>query len=230
MSKKVRSVFWIVSTHILTTGLAVPAGAGIVSTMLISQFGIRNPLFSLYIVATCSVFGCIGGTLYSLNFLRNEADCVNWKRCTLPSIITFAILALVNLGFEVYVLKANDIFTVGLLTASFLVSFAAFAVLTSSGFARMPVSEPDEEPDEVLASRPQTAKGPANRKSAGLWIHKRVIAAAAGFAIGLIVGVAITFNVGGKGAPFDWQNRLLTGLVVGGIGALLGLISGNVRL
>jgi hypothetical protein len=50
---------------------------------------------------------------------------------------------------------------------------------------------------------------------------------AIGFAVGL--GIAIYFDRGGWQPQRGWQMRFVTGLVVGGIGAVLGLVSGPPR-
>ncbi len=66
MSKKRRSVAWIVSTHVLTTGLAMPVVAGLASVAVVLAANIRDPLVALYVQATFAVLGYAGGTLYSL--------------------------------------------------------------------------------------------------------------------------------------------------------------------
>jgi hypothetical protein len=226
MSKKVRSVFWIVSTHVLTTGLAIPAVMGIASKLLIAHFDIRDPLIGLYLVATCSVVGCIGGTLYSLSYLGNEADCANWKRCTAPAIATFVILTILGLAAQIYSLQANTALTVGLLVATSLVSIAAFSIITSHGFSRM--HHPEVVEDPVPAAR--AAPLPADRKLGGSWFRQRLIAAGIGFAVGFGAGMGMSFYLPSNGGTWDWQSRFLTGMAVGGLGALLGLVSGNIRL
>ncbi len=61
MPKKRRSAAWIVSTHVLTTGLAIPAVAGLAYIALISLENIRDPHLALYLRATFVVMGSVGG-------------------------------------------------------------------------------------------------------------------------------------------------------------------------
>ena len=92
MSKRRRSVFWIVSTHVLTTGLAMPVIAALAATAIILFANIRDPLIALYLQATCAVSGYVCGAMYSLSYLRRAAECESWTKCTKQAIVTFAIL------------------------------------------------------------------------------------------------------------------------------------------
>jgi len=125
MSTKVRSTFWVVSTHVLTTGLAIPALAALASTGIILVGRVRNSWVALGVLTSCALVGYIGGTYYSLRLL---GGCV------------------------------------------------------------------------------------------GLAI---------GFAVGL--GIAIYFDRGGWQPQNGWQMRFVTALVVGGIGLVVGIISGPPR-
>src|SRR5437588_9531654 len=94
MSRKVRSTFWVVSTHVLTTGLAIPALAALASTGIILIGRVRNPWAALGIMTACALVGYIGGTYYSLSYLQGSAAHKHWPDCTGPSTIGFAILTL----------------------------------------------------------------------------------------------------------------------------------------
>jgi hypothetical protein len=217
---KQRSTFWVVSTHVLTTGLAMPAVAGIVAWAILEFGNIRDPLTDLAVRAACALAGYLGGVYYSLSFLRSAATHERWTDCTRPSIIAFSILELAGFAVNVMLLRERDTLSIGILGACYAGVMVGFAWITSTGFARLaqtdtksraepPVSTPEKEPGS----------------SRVLW---GCICFAACFAVGM--GMAIQLDGKGLQPPDGWRMRLLIGSVVGGIGALLGMISGPTRL
>jgi hypothetical protein len=225
MSKKLRSVGWVVSTHVLTTGLAMPAIAALLYVAVVSFGQIHDPLLALYMQATFSVLGYVGGTQYSLSYLRKAADCDSWTRCTAPAIVTFAILNFLACGGNVYLVRNDGALAIGVVVLSYLVATAAVMMLTAQGFARMARAEaaPDAAPAESVPSR-VTKSRPGGR------FKRRLVAAGVGFTIGFAAGLAISIWMIRGGPPSPAASHATTGLVVGGIGALLGLISGPVKL
>jgi hypothetical protein len=222
MSKRQRSVFWIVSTHVLTTGLAMPVIAGLAATFVIHFAGIGDPRIALYVQATFAVAGYVGGALYSLSYLRKTAECESWTNCTAPAIVTFAVLDILGCAWAVYELAPRTPASIAILVASYLVGLFAAAVITASGFAGM--SSPTGAPREDS----QSEESPVASNRFASKSTRRFLGACLGFAAGGAVGIGISISMGqGRAATPDvWQTRLLTALVVGSIGALLGLVSG----
>jgi hypothetical protein len=173
-------------------------------------------------VATGTVLGYAGGTLYSLAYLRKTADCERWTSCTKPSILTFALLDMLACAWNVSELPERTAVSMGILMVSCLVSVVAFAVLTSAGFARMsPAGSPIPDTPGSL----EAAGSSSSVKPGTSMLRKRLLGACVGFAAGFAVGLGISIYMD-HGGGTGWQTRIVTGFVVGGIGALLGLISG----
>jgi hypothetical protein len=206
-----RSTFWVVSTHILTVGLAFPAVAGIAEQATITYCGIRDPLVDAGIRSVFGLFASFAGVYYSLNYLRTAATHKQWTDCTTPSIVAFVILAAINLGLSVYAMKERTVMAVCVLSVSYIGATWAVSAITAAGFARLSSQEP----------LPDTSRSPRPRL---LWA---ATCFAASFVVG--VGIAMYFDRQGLAPHDDWQRRITTGLVLAVIGALLGAISGPAR-
>lgn len=134
MAIKVRSPFWVVSTHVLTTGVAMPFVAGAMAFAAIGALGMLGvPAWLLTLAFDAG--GYIGGTSYSLNYVRKEATLENWSACTIPSIITFAIMALLRLAFDIWRLPDKTPIFIVALVAFYIAIVVAFSVITRNGFA-----------------------------------------------------------------------------------------------
>jgi len=200
----------------------MPVVAGMAALAIILFANIGDPQIALYIQATCSVAGYVGGALYSLSYLRKAAECESWTKCTRPAIVTFAVLNTLGCALNVYLLTPRTPFSIAILVSSNLVSLIAVAVITSSGFAAMS-SQTSAPPDTIHPEESLTA---SNRL--GTKFKRRLLGACAGLVGGAVVGFGISVYMDhGRPTTSDiWQTRLLIALVVVGIGALLGLVSG----
>ena len=139
MAKKKRSVFWVVSTHVVTTGFAMPVVAGVVGSA-IAVATQPSAVGRFFLLLGLQSLGYIGGVYYSLSYIRKVALIEHPLACVKPSIITFAVLAV--LGFAVNVVslfgerskEMNAVIgIVGLVVFYIVISFA-FAKITQQGF------------------------------------------------------------------------------------------------
>lgn len=138
--KKHRSVFWIVSTHVLTTGFAMPAVANGLCFAVLTAIQPSADVAFLMLLAF-QALGYIGGVYYSLSYLRKVALMENPNACIKPSIITFAVLAVIGFGVNVAGLFGRDgqginpILGIIALVAFYVVICVAFARITQRGFS-----------------------------------------------------------------------------------------------
>jgi len=145
---KQRSVFWIVSTHVLTTGFAMPAVAGGIGFAVLTAMQPSAVVAFLLLLAFQAV-GYIGGVYYSLSYIRSVAFIENPNACIKPSpnacikpsIITFAVLAVIGFAVNVAGLVGRDgqginpILGIIALAAFYVVICVAFARITQRGFS-----------------------------------------------------------------------------------------------
>lgn len=134
MAKKARSRFWVVSTHVLTTGFAMPFVANVAAYAAIAGLGIRGPAALALGLAILAV-GYIGGTFYSLSYLRKEAAVDNWTACTAPAVIAFVVLASLGLALNIAQLAEKSAVVIAGLAVFYVFVVVAFAAITRSGFA-----------------------------------------------------------------------------------------------
>ncbi len=137
-SKEVRSCRWVVFMYVLGAGLVIPfavCGFGFVPAMVAAALvpmSMDDCVFQM-IGLLYTILGFWGGALVLLSQMQREVSVDRPSRCTLPSIIAFAILsALWVWGWS------NE----GLLNPSggaviYVVIVAVFAFLTNRGFAKM---------------------------------------------------------------------------------------------
>jgi hypothetical protein len=153
MSKKKRSVFWVVSTHVITTGFVMPAIAGMFSAPLVEMYPSTGVGFLLGL--GCQALGYIAGVYYSLSYIRKAALIEQPMACVKPSIITFVVLSVFGFAVNVALLFGNRlrgtnaiIGIVGLVVFYVVISLA-FAKITQRGF-RM-IAPYQEETKEVVS-------------------------------------------------------------------------------
>ncbi len=226
MTAPSRSTFWIVTTHVLTSGLAIPTVVGLCILGIVHQAKIVTPfsvLVELTVSLTSMLLGTGGGVLYSLRFIKRNAAHENWSLCITPSVVVYGLLAALGLGLSIWQANPRTPAVIGIRVLSTLVGMAVFACLTSSGFRKMSHDAGTTVASGEVAT-PVT--GPPSRK-----IHPRLLGSGVGFFIGFAVGVAIAvFGLGNGGvARIEWDLALLAGGFVGILGALLGLASGPLR-
>ena len=218
MLRKRRSTFWVVSTHVLTTGMAIPAVAALVAAAIIWFGGLRDPLAVLSIQAGCAVVGYVGGTYYSLSYLKRTANHENWTDCTTPSVIAFAICAILGFAWSVTQLTEPNAASIGVLGICYALMIVVFWKITASGFRHM--AERSTEVGDLKKSPNYVGKSHTKRAVFG-----RLVGVCIGLTVGFVVGLAVAIYLDGPG----WETRLIIASVVGGIGAFLGLISGPPR-
>jgi hypothetical protein len=153
VKKTRRSRFWVVSTHVLTTGFALPVIAGMVASGLT---GALDTLFPLQVFVAQLLFmaiGYLGGAYYSLSYIRKVALIENPRACIKPSIITFILLAVLGFGVTLAA-RPHDfgwslsptVAILGLLVY-YVVICAVFAKITTRGFDNMPSDAPEASGD-----------------------------------------------------------------------------------
>jgi CBS domain containing-hemolysin-like protein len=137
MAKKPRSKLWIVSTHVLTTGFAFLLLASLIAFSIVLYARPENPFSALGIGLALMAIGYIGGTFYSLSYLKSAAEFSDWTSCTKPSIITFCILALI--GFTLNIIRGPDrsALAIAMLVVFYVVVIFAFVKITANGFERL---------------------------------------------------------------------------------------------
>ena len=142
MSKKTqRSTFWVVSTHVLTTGIAMPFVAAIVGSVAIGATQ-PPPIAAFLIALTFQALGYIGGTFYSLSYIRKVALIKKPTDCIKPSIIAFSVLAIIFFGIDVAILQGSknqgvNPIAIILQLAFFVIICFVFGKITQTGFSKM---------------------------------------------------------------------------------------------
>jgi len=172
--KKRRSKFWVVTTHVITTGVAIPFLTYLGFLLFVTPFGKYMPALvdmtalgpvlrseAVLMLGTWLAFmtlGYLGGTIYSLSYLKRVAFIDKPTDCTRPSIIVFAGCALVGIMVNVYVGYMMQLLdqTWALVCALYLVAIVCgFAYLTKRGFEKwesMLEAAGQEEPDSNYRS------------------------------------------------------------------------------
>jgi DNA-directed RNA polymerase subunit RPC12/RpoP len=125
---KERAKWWIVTTHVLTAGFAMPLIAAVFAAVLIGLLGIEGVL-AVLIIVLFTFTGYIGGTFYSLSYLKKNAKTSDWNGCTIPSII-FAVL--LNFGTLVF-FHSNPIIN----SIVSIINLVAFGLITANGFRKL---------------------------------------------------------------------------------------------
>ena len=94
--------------------------------------------------------GYVGGTFYSLSYIRKAAAIKDATACVKPSIITFVVLAVFSFGltvFSLFAAKPQGVHpAVGIvaLLAYYAVICFAFGEITRRGFAQMEPQSPGD--------------------------------------------------------------------------------------
>ncbi len=141
VQKKQRSLFWVVSTHVITTGFAMPTLAGMIGYALTEQVR-SSPLVAFLILLGLQALGYIGGVFYSLSYIRKTSCIDNPTACIKPSIITFVVLAVVGFGINATSLfyqqhNVNPVVGAVVLLGFYAIICLVFARVTQRGFSRM---------------------------------------------------------------------------------------------
>jgi hypothetical protein len=160
-----RTKWWIVSTHVLTTGFAMPCIAGLVGMVVCGQLGLQGAA-GLVVILGLQAIGYISGTYYSLSYLKKTAMTRDWVECTAPAIACFAALAVLGLVANVMQVSQSLSAALGLadkttgesppiplgyeiigLLVFYGIIIAGFAKITSHGFGALQKQvQPPETP------------------------------------------------------------------------------------
>jgi hypothetical protein len=132
---KERSTFWVVSTHVLTTGFVFPLLAGVVASFIPQVSPGLDPWVVVAMTLGLGALAYLGGTYYSLGYIRKSAIVRDPIACITPSIITFAVLE--ALGFAFYAYTRHDAIFLGVLAAYYVAIGLIFAFVTREGFRKM---------------------------------------------------------------------------------------------
>jgi hypothetical protein len=160
---KHRTVFWVASTYAVTTGamaFALYVLAQVACMLFARVAGILQPgsaVPSVVLHSICLLLACLGGTWYSLRYIRKVALIDRPQACVVPAVVTFAVLAALALplSFLVCVLCLMGLSTRGSEVLTYFVAMGilhaliavVFAVQTKRGFARM--AEHRQEPSQT---------------------------------------------------------------------------------
>ncbi len=142
MARKPRSRFWVVSTHVLTTGFALPL-LGYLAGRALGAAGQLTAVQSFLLVLALQVIGYIGGTYYSLSYIRKVAVTDHPAACVRPSVIAFVVLAIVGFGLNLTWLFSggaqviNPAMAIPVYLVCYVVISVAFARITRQGFEAM---------------------------------------------------------------------------------------------
>lgn len=133
-----RSTFWIVSTHVVTTGFLMPLIAMMAIVVVFQNIGRVDMYVRAAIVLGLLSLGYIGGVFYSLSYLRGAAIARNPLACIVPSNVTFAVLAALALGLMIQRFELIDYpILLAMVTIYFVGVTVVFALATRHGFRRM---------------------------------------------------------------------------------------------
>ena len=138
-NRKKRSRFWVVSTHVLTTGFAMPFLASLVAGFLGGYLeGIYRTggILATIVTLVLMTIGYAGGTLYSLSYIRRKAIVENPRGCIWPSIIAFALLTCGWGAASLFMGQTGPVAAV-IIGVYFLAIIICFSLLTRRGFNQM---------------------------------------------------------------------------------------------
>jgi hypothetical protein len=150
--RKERSIFWVATTHALTTGFVMPlVGAmagGFISGAMTTD---RNSLLPFYVYLLFILLGYAGGAAYSMAYIRKVAILHRPSEHVVPSII--AVMVLVLLGtFVSLCFFGGTTFRVVLIVLQSALATAVMAVVTAKGFQNWPFDE-DLQPTKPVSLR-----------------------------------------------------------------------------
>ena len=177
---KVRSVFWVVSTHVLTTGFAPPALASLAGLAVLNVLPL-SPLQGRLILLALQAIGYVGGAFYSLSYIRKTALVRHPLACVRPSVVAFVVLALFGYAVNLWgFMQQQDVSWIevvvdGIGLAAFYAAVTfAFAWVTRQGFAHMEQAGHWVSAVSV-AGPPETTRG-ARSPTAGQWVSASPVA------------------------------------------------------
>lgn len=133
--RKPSSVFGAVSTLIMTAGLVFPTLAFTLGLSLPYFLPIK-PHNQLLATLCFLTIGYIGGTFHSFGYIRKNLIVRNPKRCTLPSIVGFALFIAGGAGVTIKTLGGDTTGVAIVLIFNSLIVIL-FSVIAAKGFSVM---------------------------------------------------------------------------------------------
>ena len=139
---KRRSVFWVVTTHVLTTGFVMPLLATVLGLIVIPSLELSETGRMLLILGFQAA-GYVGGVFHSMGYLRKAAIIERPRACIRPSILIYALLVLLGVWLHVIVYFGPGASEVPLasriiaLALFYLIIFSAFVLVTQRGFTKL---------------------------------------------------------------------------------------------
>jgi hypothetical protein len=137
---KQRGTFWVVTTHVLTTGFAMPLLGGIAAAFIVPIItpGISS-WSALAVAAAIQALAYVGGAYYSLSYLRKVAIIANPLACITPSIVFFAALAALGFGYNAFLVRRLNgaPVLIGIWLVFYIAITFLFTIITRRGFAAM---------------------------------------------------------------------------------------------
>lgn len=151
-NRKIRSQFWVASTHVLTAGLVMPLLAGVVGTVAVSAVIQTAPDDWLLPVITQQFFiaaGWIAGTYYSLSYLKKTCVMYDPPSYTSPCIVAGIVVMACSLALCSFVyIMSGQLEAMIVAVISHGVAYLAYANGTRQAFKNMTPDEyPKKKPD-----------------------------------------------------------------------------------
>ncbi len=106
----------------------MPVMAVIFGALLIGLLGLDG-ILAVLLMVLFNFIGYIGGTFYSLSYLKKSASTPDWSACTTPSIILAALITVGTVIFNHPYIIANIIVAI--------LDMVAFGIITANGFAKL---------------------------------------------------------------------------------------------
>ena len=139
--RKVRSRFWVATTHVLTAGFAMPLVIGFVGTILVAMVLPPSPetfLLSAIMQQCFIATGWIAGTYYSLSYIRKTCIMSNPSSYIAPCIIAGVVmLALCFLLSSAAYVLADWPEALIVTVVSHCIAYLSYATITRNAFKQM---------------------------------------------------------------------------------------------
>ncbi len=133
MALRPRTVYWIVSRHVLIAGFFLPGVAHAAAMGAIRLLRLQGAPAYLSFFAVLA-FGYFAGFGNSLAYLRKNAMSDRWQQCVAPAIFGFAALCIFAFAVDLYWLPERNFWTLTGLAVFYSVVLRAFSTITKRAF------------------------------------------------------------------------------------------------
>jgi len=133
MALRPRSIFWIVSRHVLITGFVLPGAAHAAALAGIRALELQGAPAFLFFLAILAL-GFFAGLGCSLSYLRKNAITDRWTKCTAPAIVGFAAVAVLAYMADMFWLPQKSLGIWSGLAGFYAVVVTAFGRITRRAF------------------------------------------------------------------------------------------------